>query len=195
MRHFLFAMMAWSFGLSISVTGVTSHAVASEDSCALFGSSGVENGLCNAYCEIMDCDSDDPMASEGACLKLEDKFFAKTGSIPPCAAIADGAVIEEVETEPGYRGALVSWPDGTFQGFLDGHNQSGEFGARTACEAKLHVCFSQGGQEVFAIEPQTVNECFDACSNFQALNDMTCTFEACLSRCNAAFLSAPLPCE
>lgn len=187
--------MAWGFGLSISVGGLANHAVASEDSCSLFGSSGVEYGLCNAYCEIMDCDSDDPMASEGACLKLEDKFFAKTGSIPPCAAISDGAVIEEVETEPGYRGALVSWPDGTFQGFLDGHNQSGEFGARNACEAKLHVCFSQGGKDALPIEPINENECFDKCSNVRPPNELACTFNACVSRCNVAFLDHPLPCE
>ena len=127
---------------ALFASGLTGHAFAGEgDSCALLGLSSVEYGLCNAYCEIMDCDSDDPLATDGACQRLEGKFYARTVSMPPCALEAVGAVIEEVETEPGYTGALVNWPDGTFQGFLEGHNQSGEFGARSACEAKLHVCF------------------------------------------------------
>ena len=46
--------------------------------------SGAAYGLCNAYCEAMDCDSDTPHASETACLKVQDKFIQKTGRDLPC---------------------------------------------------------------------------------------------------------------
>ena len=187
---------------ALFVSGLTGPAFAGEgDSCALLGLSGVDYGLCNAYCEVMECDSENPMASDVACQKLEDKIYARTGSLPPCALEADGAVIEEVATEPGYRGALVSFPDGTFQGFLDGHNQSGEFGARNACEAKLHVCFSGGANDpfirsLFEVPPTLFAECIDACSNIQPAGPvLICSFSNCVSRCEVAFLGRPLPCE
>jgi len=40
---------------------------AAEDTCAKWGYTGKLNGLCNAYCEAMDCDSDNPHASQQAC--------------------------------------------------------------------------------------------------------------------------------
>ena len=44
-------------------------------------------GLCNAYCEAMDCDSDDPQASDKACVRVLDNFLKVTGSeIPPCSS-------------------------------------------------------------------------------------------------------------
>jgi hypothetical protein len=45
---------------------------------------GAAFGLCNAYCEAMDCESDDPQASETACGKIRDKFTQITGRDLPC---------------------------------------------------------------------------------------------------------------
>ena len=45
---------------------------------------GAANGLCTAYCEAMDCDSDDPYASDQACQKVSDNFWRLTGGLPPC---------------------------------------------------------------------------------------------------------------
>ncbi len=46
---------------------------------------GAAFGLCNAYCEAMDCDGNDPQASEKACSKVLDKFEKQTGDeMPPC---------------------------------------------------------------------------------------------------------------
>lgn len=43
-------------------------------------------GICNAYCEAIDCD-DDPNASATACAQLETKFTAATGEkFPACDA-------------------------------------------------------------------------------------------------------------
>ena len=45
---------------------------------------GAAFGLCNAYCEAMDCESDDPQASENACSRVQDKFQQITGRDLPC---------------------------------------------------------------------------------------------------------------
>lgn len=46
--------------------------------------SGAAYGLCNAYCEAMDCESDTPQASETACTKVASKFNNITGRGLPC---------------------------------------------------------------------------------------------------------------
>jgi hypothetical protein len=45
---------------------------------------GAAYGLCNAYCEAMDCDSTSPDASNTACSKVGEKFAQITGEQPPC---------------------------------------------------------------------------------------------------------------
>ena len=45
---------------------------------------GAAFGLCNAYCEAMDCDSANPQASATACTKVRDKFTNITGRPLPC---------------------------------------------------------------------------------------------------------------
>jgi len=45
---------------------------------------GAAYGLCNAYCEAMDCDSESPHASETACSKVQAKFLQITGRDLPC---------------------------------------------------------------------------------------------------------------
>ena len=49
---------------------------------------GAAYGLCNAYCEAMDCESDEPAASETACTKVRTKFQDITGHDLPCEAAA-----------------------------------------------------------------------------------------------------------
>ena len=49
------------------------------------GESGAAYGLCNAYCQAMDCDSDAPSASANACQKVADKFTQFTGRPVPCS--------------------------------------------------------------------------------------------------------------
>ena len=47
------------------------------------GEQGAAYGLCNAFCDAMDCDGD-PQASETACNKVQSKFEQVTGHAPPC---------------------------------------------------------------------------------------------------------------
>jgi hypothetical protein len=56
------------------------------------GYQGAAFGLCNAYCEAMDCD-DDPNADQEACDKVEDKFVARTGRDIPCGGLTCGDFI------------------------------------------------------------------------------------------------------
>jgi len=54
-----------------------------EDICDAF--SGAAFGLCNAYCEAMDCDSENPHASERACNKVLENFYKHYEfNMPPC---------------------------------------------------------------------------------------------------------------
>lgn len=45
-------------------------------------------GLCNAYCEAMDCDSPDVKASERACERKFMQFMQLTGEAPPCTGLS-----------------------------------------------------------------------------------------------------------
>ncbi len=46
---------------------------------------GASRGLCNAYCEAMDCDSDEAQASPVACFRVLANFMKKSGgALPPC---------------------------------------------------------------------------------------------------------------
>jgi hypothetical protein len=45
---------------------------------------GAAFGLCNAYCEAMDCDSPNHHASDQACASVRNNFFRKTGRPMPC---------------------------------------------------------------------------------------------------------------
>ena len=49
--------------------------------------SGAAFGLCNAYCEAMDCDSEAPNANETACLKVLSDFTKHSTELIPCARV------------------------------------------------------------------------------------------------------------
>ena len=53
-----------------------------EDICTKWGFSGKVNGLCNAYCEAMDCDHEAPQASEQACTRVFNKIIGELGDTP-----------------------------------------------------------------------------------------------------------------
>lgn len=74
------------------------------------GYSGAAFGLCNSYCEAMDCD-DNPRASRTACDRLAQRFKAATGKAVPCGACPSGYVepAEHVDFRCFERG--VSLPE------------------------------------------------------------------------------------
>ena len=83
--------LIWVLGLLLVFAGTAmagtadGETPADETVCDDAGLSGAPWGLCNAYCEAMDCDSDFPKASVEACSKIAEKFFEKTsGEMLPC---------------------------------------------------------------------------------------------------------------
>ena len=58
---------------------------AEETVCDQIGLTGASWGLCNAYCEAMDCDSDNTKASDKACEQVSTAFSKKSGGMDmPC---------------------------------------------------------------------------------------------------------------
>ena len=53
-----------------------------EDICTKWGFTGKVNGLCNAYCEAMDCDSAEPRASLKACTQMYEKIVGSLEGYP-----------------------------------------------------------------------------------------------------------------
>ena len=90
-RNHAFLLVLFAFALLAAMTPGTAAAQtpdgetpAVEQVCA--EEAGAAFGLCNAYCEAMDChladDGDDltsPSASETACLKVENRYLQITG--------------------------------------------------------------------------------------------------------------------
>ena len=77
--------LIWVLGFLLVFAGTAMAGTAEETVCDDAGISGAPWGLCNAYCEAMDCDSDTPKASLEACSKTAMKYEEKTsGSVLPC---------------------------------------------------------------------------------------------------------------
>jgi len=90
------------FGLLLSL-GITSHArtpdgMTPSEETVCDGQVGAAYGLCTAYCEAMDCDSEYPKASENACAKVEANYMNKTGMVPPCIDLCADVTCPEGET-------------------------------------------------------------------------------------------------
>ena len=87
---------------------------AEEDVCD--GLSGAQYGLCNAYCEAMDCDSPEPNASDTACDRVLANFMDKAdGENPPCTDPCAGlgecpCGFESVPKTPAcWSGDIIQW--------------------------------------------------------------------------------------
>lgn len=64
------------------------------------GLSGASWGMCNAYCEAMDCDNEDSKASSTACSRIAQKYHERTGGVLPCG--------DPLEAYPYYEFAVIS---------------------------------------------------------------------------------------
>ena len=96
MGSFLGSLLSFPVGFAQTPDGETP---AEEHVCD--GYSGAAFGLCNAYCEAMDCD-DDPNADQEACDKVQDKFESRTGKDIPCggATCADFTIKDMTLSDP-----------------------------------------------------------------------------------------------
>ena len=73
------------FGLLMVAFFWGGQAVAQDSACD--GQIGAAYGLCNAYCEAMDCDSDEVQASATACEKVSVDYSKITGELMPCEVV------------------------------------------------------------------------------------------------------------
>ncbi len=51
------------------------------------GLSGASWGLCNAYCEVLRCESENPTASSTACSRILSEYETHTDQVIPCARV------------------------------------------------------------------------------------------------------------
>lgn len=70
------------FALLLLCLGTGAVLAQTPDSCG--NETGAAYGLCNAYCDAMDCDSDNPSASATACEKVRTRFQNVAGRDLPC---------------------------------------------------------------------------------------------------------------
>ena len=83
------AVMFFAAGNNVIAHTPDGETPAVETVCEDAGLTGAAFGLCNAYCEAMDCDHPDSAASPKACQKVQDNF-AKHSEVPlPCVEVAE----------------------------------------------------------------------------------------------------------
>jgi hypothetical protein len=93
---FLLVLLGVVLSLGVSVQAKTPDGMTPAEETVCDGEVGAAYGLCNAYCEAMDCDSDYPKASEKACNRVLANYEKKTdGGIPPCIDPCFGVICEE----------------------------------------------------------------------------------------------------
>ena len=71
------------------------------------GQIGAAYGLCNAYCNAMECASISPMATEAACARVSDLYEQLTGTLPPTAIRCPVWTHEELEATYSQCGDTV----------------------------------------------------------------------------------------
>jgi hypothetical protein len=131
-------------------------------------------GLCNAYCEALDCEAPDPLGTPRACSNLLRNYMKKSGGIaPPCGCpcnfnvddyiplllahnpdydIAGGTVdcdaVEPVGmTSPAFEFQVLGPPEGERQGFIYFWLLGG-----TSPSCNVFV-YADDGEEIFELFP------------------------------------------
>ena len=111
LRHREWIAVCLAVGFVLAATAASAQTTdgetpATEDVCEAAGLSGQSYGLCNAYCEAMDCDAAEPQASANACDRVYAKIEAATGGgFPPCADQDGDGVPNAVDNCPAVPNA------------------------------------------------------------------------------------------
>ena len=124
---------------------------------------GAAFGLCNAFCEAMDCETDNPQASATACDKVKSKYQQITGQEPPC--LQQRCVCNELL--PGYL-AAASAPinhcaDIPADGFFGLLTNGGATYPSAQSFAGFNICgfaFALGGNAILITQEEAL-ECQD----------------------------------
>jgi len=146
--------------------GTREHETLAEESiCALWGFGGKIRGLCNAYCEAMDCDADEPQASDAACARTLGEIEAALGETPfPSCEDADGDSVPD---------GLDNCPDDPNADQADENPSTPE---GDACEPVECLCATQWENEMGAADIRTLVDMGFACSAFSRPDFVTARF-------------------
>lgn len=124
-----------------------------ERACEAADLHGAAWGLCNAYCEAMDCDSDDPQASDNACERvLKNWEEHEDGMTIPC---------EEVE--------CPCWSSSEELEFVHDSNSPPSYGRPT-----FRICFENENGLVLGVSDSVVRTRIES---FVDAKDATCVTE------------------
>jgi hypothetical protein len=140
------------------------------------GQTGAAFGLCNAYCEAMDCDSGSPQASANACSKVESRFTQITGQPLPCGCPCVGRIpgfIETLNGDYGLAGAQCFTIPGVtdFFALLGGDRLAG---AQTVEQGNFGFCGFVGGP-FLVITLQEARQCLALTRAKAAAAGYTCS--------------------
>lgn len=100
-----FAAATVIFGIQSQALGQTpdGDTPAVEDICTTWGFTGKITGLCNAFCEAMDCDDANPQASEQACTRVLDRIMVALPEgvpFPECVDVDGDGVANGIDNCP-----------------------------------------------------------------------------------------------
>jgi hypothetical protein len=83
----LYVSPLWIALLTALLIPISAGAQTRVDEGVCDGLSGASWGLCNAYCEVMDCDSESAKASPRACSRVLARFAKHSDESIPCAPV------------------------------------------------------------------------------------------------------------
>jgi hypothetical protein len=134
---------------------------------------GAAYGLCNAYCEAMDCESEEPDASATACGKVRSKFTNITGRDVPCEE-----VVCPCTSIPGFNDLLTNANACVFVGQGVGSQQELYDAAfNYSIVDSVHCEFTpNGGARIsIPITSEEVAACYQVVVDAQASLGLTCS--------------------
>jgi hypothetical protein len=140
---------------------------------------GAAYGLCNAYCEAMDCETDNPSASDTACSRVRDKFQQITGRDLPCEVPTLACVCNDPAVSPNFAAAVAgTFPFDVCSNFSGGAlltTGSGNLVALSFIHDGQWAC-GPGNSEIFLpISPEEGQDCAELLRRTAASAGVTCT--------------------
>lgn len=144
MRKTLFLLLTCLFFLVAAAMGQTPDGETPAQESVCDGETGAAFGLCNAYCEAMDCHLDNPQASDNACTRVGNKFEQVTGRRPPCELSCPCFTASDLQ-----QGNIVACGE-NFPGFPDLAGVIYDDG-RSGCSGFL--CFTAVGRSCALVQP------------------------------------------
>jgi hypothetical protein len=104
---FVFSVLVLGFGSGNALAQTPDEQPPSQET-VCDNESGAAYGLCNAYCEAMDCDDPNVRASDAGCEAVRRNFERKTGRPMPCMMTCPCAVLLQLFADINSGAAKVT---------------------------------------------------------------------------------------